>query len=320
MIKSLTIILLLSVNISFAQVKPQPTQFDKFVSRSKIEWAAYASDTFNFDHAGLNNLLLERMMKKKIKGSLPIASRTDDINSIKYLPMDSIDRYFHYGTDPVPAETIMPKTDRSKFNLTEVTQILYVEKGRLKSYIPFVTPTLPVFLSSGNYLGERFYFNTCYNYKYCKKPRKESKLIFLSKTKRMIALNAVEQNDKLKEMYGKNLLEALWPQIMNDEIAIFTPDNSRKIKPEELNNSFSAGGHVLVPLYDSTATVYKYEVAGLSAGVKGFTNIELIQDWYYDAERNKVTNIIREALLYARTWKGNEEAKEAAAVLKLVFK
>jgi hypothetical protein len=35
---------------------------------------------------------------------------------------------------------------------------------------------------------------------------------------------------------------------MNDEIAIFTPDNSRKIKPEELNNSFSAGGHVLVPL------------------------------------------------------------------------
>ncbi|MBK6634962.1 MAG: hypothetical protein IPG38_12210 [Chitinophagaceae bacterium] len=198
MIKQLTVLLLLLSNTSIAQNKPHPTQFDKFINKPGIQWAAYASDTFNFDRADLNNRLLNRLTKKEIKASLPLDSRTTSVNNIKYIPLDSINSVY-FG-----ASTGMDnKIDTTRFLITEITQILYVEKGILKSYIPFVTPALPVYLSSGKYLGESFYFNTAYNYKYNRKFRKKNKLIFLGQTTSMLKNDLEQSKDQLKTMYGK---------------------------------------------------------------------------------------------------------------------
>ncbi|MBK7122372.1 MAG: hypothetical protein IPH68_05880 [Chitinophagaceae bacterium] len=144
MIKQLAVLLLLLSNTSIAQNKPQPTQFDKFINKPGIQWAAYASDTFNFDRADLNNRLLNRLSKKEIKASLPLESRTTSVNNIKYIPLDSINSVY-FGA----ATGIDNKIDTTRFLITEITRY-YMLKRDLKSYIPFVTPALPVYLSSEN--------------------------------------------------------------------------------------------------------------------------------------------------------------------------
>ena len=326
MIKSLIVLLLLLSNISFAQNKPAPTQFDKFVNKPNIEWAAYASDTFNFTKADLNNLLLTRLGKNEIKASLPVESRTVGADQIKYTIKDSIHNAF-YGDNTdfvmdslgniVSQKKPIPKRDTSNFKVTEVTQILYIENGTLKSYIPFVTPMLPVFMSSGNYIGEQFYFTTVFNYKYNNISRKKNKLIFLSQTKKMIKLNPVQPTDKLKEMYGQNLIETLWPYVLNNEIEAFSPDNNRKLRPEELNASLSYNQQMQVPIWDSTSAipVFKYIIAGEPINTKRFTDVQLIQDWYYHRKKNMVFSSIRELFVYTK-----EGDKELVPVLKLVFK
>lgn len=327
MVKNLIVLLLLLSNISFAQNGPAPTQFDKFVNKPNIEWAAYASDTFNFTKADLNNLLLTRIEKNEIKASLPVESRTGRADQIKYTIKDSIDNAFYgdnvdYMMDSMGNEVSIkkpiPKKDTSNFKITEVTQILYIENGTLKSYIPFITLMLPVYMSTGNYIGESFYFTTSFNYKYNNKPRKKNKLIFLGQTKKMLKLNPVQNTNQLKEMYGRNLLQTIWPSVLNNKINAFSLDN-RKLKPEELDITLAYSEPVLAPIYDSVGTVISYLVTSNPIDIRRFTDVQLVQDWYYDYRNNKVYSYIKEMVLILSKFDKKEE-KDPVPVLRLVFK
>ncbi|MBK9485773.1 MAG: hypothetical protein IPO01_11390 [Chitinophagaceae bacterium] len=323
MTKKLTLIFLFASQVLFAQNKPLPTQFDKFVNKPGIEWAAYASDTVNFTSAGLNNLLLKRISKNEIKASKPVESRTAETDKITYCPLDSIDQAF-YGDhidimmDSTGTQYFMkrevPEKDSSNFKRTEVTQILYIEKGKLKSYIPFITPTLPVYMSTGKYIGERFYFTSCHNYTYNSKPRNKSKLIFLTQTKKMISL-ATTQNDQLKEMYGQNLVEAIWPHVLKNKIDVFAIKDNWKLKREELDISIAVNEPILVPIYDSAGNVISYVVTSKPVDMNRFTDVQLVQDWYYDHKRNKIYSNIKELILLLK-----KDDKEMAPVLRLVFR
>jgi hypothetical protein len=327
MTNKLIALLLLTSHLSFAQYRPLPTQFDKFVNNRKISWAAYASDTIQFTRADLNNLLLFRLGKKEIKASLPVESRTKGANQITYTTSESIDNTF-YGENEdlimdaegntVKQKKVIPKKDSSNFRLTEVTQILYIEKGQLKSYIPFITPTLPVFLSTGNYIGERFYFTSGFNYRYNRKPHKKSKLIFLTQTKKMINLNPEVKTDQLKEMYGHNLLESFWPYILENKLKIFSVYTKGILKSEELNMNLTYEEPKISPIYNSNGVVVKYSVNEDPIDPKRFTDIQLIQDWYYDPGGNKVYSYIKEMVLYLVKFNKIKE-KEAVPVLKIVF-
>lgn len=314
MIKQLTVLLLILSNTSIAQNKPQPTQFDKFINKTGIQWAAYASDTFNFYRADLNNRLLNRLTKKEIKASLPLESRTTSVNNIKYIPLDSINSVY-FGA----ATGMDKKIDTARFLITEITQILYVEKGILKSYIPFVTPALPVYLSSGKYLGESFYFNTAYNYKYNRKFRKKNKLIFLGQTTSMLKNDLAQSKDQLKTMYGKNLLETLWPYVLEDKIEVFSVESNSKLKPGDLNINLAYVEPQVSPIYDSVGNIVKYQVSAPEDGTARFTEVQLVQEWYYDHKRNRIYALNKEMIVYTRkpaSW-GD---KEPAPVFKLVFK
>jgi hypothetical protein len=215
----------------------------------------------------------------------------------------------------------IPKKDTSNFKITEVTQILFIENGTLKSYIPFVTPTLPVFMSTGKYIGERFYFTSCYNYKYNYKPRKRNKPIFLLQTRKMIKLDVAEPGDKLKEMYGRNLLETLWPYVLKNEIEAFSINGNRKLKQEELNVTLASEWPSIAPIYDSTSvsTILEFKVIANAIDSKRFTDAEMVQDWYYDHKKNKIISNIKEIVLYLSKFNKTEE-KETVPVIKLVFK
>ena len=328
MTNKLIAVFLLTGNISFAQYKPLPTQFDKFVNSRKIEWAAYASDTINFTYADLNNLLLNRLSKKEIKASLPVESRTNGANQITYTISDSIDNAF-YGDNTdfvmdslgnvVNQKRAIPKKDSSNFKITEVTQILYIENGKLRTYIPFVTPVLPVFMSTGKYIGERFYFTSCFNYTYNRKPREKSKLIFLTQTKKMIKFNPEVSTGQLKEMYGHNLIETLWPYVLENKIKVFSVYTKGLLKPEELNKNQTFEEPKNSPIYDSIGTVFKYSINEDPIDPKRFTDVQLVQDWYYDYRKNKVYSYIKEMILYVIKFNKIKE-KDAEPVLRLVFR
>ena len=325
MTKKLTLIFLFANQILFAQNKTQPTPFDKFVTKPGIEWAAYASDTVNFTSADLNNLLLKRISKKEIKASKPVESRTDGTDKITYSPLDSIDQAFYGDRIDILMDSTgtqyflkrdVPEKDSSNFKRTEVTQILYVEKGKLKSYIPFITPTLPVYMmSSGQYIGERFYFTSCFNYAYNSKPRNKSKLIFLTQTKKMIGLTTTQRADQLKEMYAQNLVEPLWPYVLKNEIDVFAIKDNRKLKPEESDISLTMNEPIIIPIYDSVGTVISYVVTSKPVDMNRFTDVQLLQDWYYDQRRNKIFSNIKEIILFVK-----KDDKETAPVLRLVFR
>lgn len=324
--KKLTLIFLLTSHILFAQNKT--TQFDKFVSKPGIEWAIYASDTINFTNADLNNLLLKRISKNEIKASLPVESRTAETDKITYSPLDSIDQAFYGDRLDILMDSTgtqyflkrdIPEKDSSNFKRTEVTQILYIEKGKLKSYIPFITPTLPVYMSTGGYIGERFYFTSCFNYTYNNKPRNKSKLIFLTQTKKMIKLDIPESTHRLKEMHGNNLLQTLWPYVLENKIDAFYPDSSRKLKPEELNVNLAYNEPLLIPLYDDEGVVVGYRAITDPIDTKKFTDIQLLQDWYYDHKKNKVYSNIKEVVLYLSKF-NKKEVEEPVPVLRLVFR
>jgi hypothetical protein len=328
MIKKLTAICLLLSQVSLAQFKPQPTPFDKFINQPKIEWAAYASDTFNFNNGQLNELLLKRFTANKIKASLPVESRTTQTNNIIYKPIDSVNNIILYRPDDyvmdAEGNTILKKNqlqkiDSSLFKITETTQILYIENGILKSYIPFVTPTIPVFMSTGKYIGERFYFTSCYNYKYNYKSRKKNKVIFLQQTSKRIRLDSADTNNQLKELYGKNMLETLWPYVLENKFTIFAIDSNKQIEPKDIESQLGFTQPIIVPLYDSTGTVYAYNILEGPFSKKHFTNATLLQDWYYDETKNIVFNKIKEMILYINK-SNNDAVEEPVPVIKLVFK
>jgi len=314
MTKQFTVLILLISQVSFAQIKPIPTQFDKFVTKPGIQWAAYASDTFNFDHAGLNNLLLNRLTKNKIKASLPVESRTAAVNNIKYVPIDSVN-IAYFGEANGSGNQI----DTARFLVTEITQIVYVEKGILKSYIPFVTPALPVYLSSGKYLGESFYFNTAYNYKYNRKLPKRNKLIFLGQTTSMLKPGLAQTKDQLKTMYGKNLLETLWPYVLENKIELFSVESNSKLTAGELDLNLAFVDPQIAPIYDSVGNILRYEVGGGTGEPERFTHAQLVQDWFYDHKRNRIFAQNREMILCTRKPAAPGD-KEPVPVFKLVFK
>lgn len=303
---ALPFILLLHGTVLTAQRKSLRTQFDRFVNRPGIEWAAYASDTFNFQSARFNQLLVNRFAQNKIKASLPVESRTGEANEITYVWKDAVDDAF-YGSrvdtmtdasgNTVTVKKPVPQIDSAGFKLTEVTQILYIEKGVLKSYIPFVTPTLPVYLSTGMYIGERFYFSTCYNYKYNEKPRKKGKLVYLLQTKKLIGLDFAKNGTELKRLYGNDLVKSLWPFVLAGKIPAYAVDKNIQLKPAELDMGLVKTWPVLTPVYDQKGAVVKYEVVPVMVDQGNISSILLTQDWYYDHKRNKLNAFIKEMIV-----------------------
>jgi hypothetical protein len=134
----------------------------------------------------------------------------------------------------------------------------------------------------------------------------------------MIKLDVEHKTDQLKEMYGQNLLQALWPSVLNNKIEVFSIDN-RKLKPEELDITLAFNEPVLAPVYDSAGSVRSYLVISNPIDMKRFTDVQLVQDWYYDYRKNKVYSYIKEMVLYLIKFNKIKE-KDAEPVLRLVFK
>jgi hypothetical protein len=212
------------------------------------------------------------------------------------------------------------KVDLDPLSLTNITQIIYVDNKTLKTYVPWVSPEIiPVITSSGIYLGLNEYFSSCFNFKYNYRPAEKNKISFLSESKKMIRLDTIEVGNKLKELYGRNLIETIWPYILEGNIKVYSIDRNKKLTPKELQDTLICPGRLPVPLYDSIGNISSYVILSEDLSPKFFTAIELVQEWYYDHTTNIVFNKITEAYLYAKKWFESIQEKDPSPILKIVF-
>lgn len=120
----------------------------------------------------------------------------------------------------------------------------------------------------------------------------------------------------IKQLYNRNLIETLWPYILLGKADAFSIETNTKLKKEEINQYLLRKTRIPVPTYDSTGTVSGFILPQLDFSPEEFTEIELIQDWYYNYRDNIVFNKIKELLLYVKSPSVNEES---IPILKIVF-
>lgn len=137
---------ILCVLISAYAFSQEPTQFNKFINQPAIQWAADFTDTIRFSDTNLSELLRKRFHAKEIKASLPQRAPL----KINYVNEQTIDQsIFHSIADTLldsngnvtTRHTIYhyQETDRNS-DLIHLTQILFIENGRLRSYVPYAAP------------------------------------------------------------------------------------------------------------------------------------------------------------------------------------
>ncbi len=316
--KLIYVILVLISHVAYPQQVPQKiaTQFDAFIMKNAVEWASYNNDTIRFTSNNLHKILVDRFEKDEIKISLPVTARTTAADKINYATKQEVTTFYPSTQSQTPDQYF----DSSANNLLGVVEILFIEKGKLQSYIPWVSPKFSVITQAGIWLGYAEYFSSCFNYKNHFSPSSPGNIISLGQTKRKIKPDSIPSINMLKELYGKNMVETLWPYVINNRLDIYDVENNQQLHVADLNSKYIYDP-VSVPVYDSTGKrigSQQLSPEPLSPGI--FTTVELVQDWFYDTKKNIVYNTITELVLYAKTEKGIEEDATGKALFKIVFK
>lgn len=329
--KRLTAILLFVSNIVFAQspTEQRPTPFDKFILKPGIEWAAYINDTFRFEKPNLNKWLLVRFSKREIKAAMPVGNGSGEADQVKYVKLDEVDN-IKFGEVMMPeydsvgnlVRTLKLKrgiTDTAGFTLTHATQILYLENGQVHSYIPWVSTMIPVYTSTGIYLGQGNYFSSCFNADYKYQPTPANKVTWLGQTSQKVRLDSFVTRNKLKELYGRNLVVSLWPYLLKNRHELFNAANGKRLQPKDLNSELIYG-RMVVPVYDLEGNVKGEQAINDPLFPDMFTSVDLKQDWYYDPAKNMVFCSVREMILNAPKTNGDGTGMKETAILRVVLK
>ncbi len=290
----------------------------------------YNMDSIHFQPTNLSELLRTRFEKGEIKASLPITIASDLQNKPLFYSKDELDgRMFNphpmlfdsVGNSMPAPKNIVPVNlfDSFSYNAVDIFQLFYIEKGVLKSYVPFVSPKMSVTTSSGIFLGCSNYFSTGFNYSAHYKPRQSSKVIFISQTKKMILQDSMYWSGKLKELYGRNLIRTLWPYIMNKKLDIISPGSNSKLAIEDIIKDIALNDPARNPSYDEMLLMNIINPYTEKLTQSYITSLEVVQDWYYDQTKNIVFNKVRELHVIMRPWKTGDEGKAPAAVFKILF-
>lgn len=286
---SLTFFLVICVYWSTAQdYYPEtiPTRFDKFIRNTSIELAAYANDSIRFTQPNLSALLVKRMEKTEIKIAYPIPRDNPSAGVVHYTTKKGLETLLSggswqplYDSLDINIEPIAPnKIDGVSHDLLYVSQILYIEQGHLKPYIPWVAPAFSINTHDGHFICLANYFTTCLNFNYNVSSLPSSQLLFVAQTRQKINIDSIGKCNMLKELYGKNLLETIWPYVLKGKFGLYSFETNKKISIGNVNDfilsndsvfNYNAAGYV-----ESTRAVNKNPIPYY------ITAVELIQNWY----------------------------------------
>lgn len=302
-------------SFSFAQnswLPVTPLPFDNFVEKPSVQWAMYAIDTIRFEKINLNALLRKRYRNNEIKGTSGLQRFAGLMGS--YLSNDKLDTMTFSPGGP------NYQFDKYADNLLEIAEIFYVKKeGSINSYIPWVSPKMSVITPAGTYLGTTLYFSTAYNFKYEYRGKKNDKHIGLGSTSKTIRLDSSYKYDMLKQLYGNNMLEAIWKDLLTNH-KVYYAVNNKELKPDELTLTLEDNVKISVPVYDSVGNITGSATQpSRPLNPSDFSAMEIMQDWQYNETRNIVTSEIKEIILIGNYKPDAETATQTRPVLRIVY-
>ncbi|MBC7867685.1 MAG: hypothetical protein H7X88_09130 [Gloeobacteraceae cyanobacterium ES-bin-316] len=310
--------------------------FIKFVSKSSVQWAAQATDTFHFKTPNLSLLLRERFNKGDIKVGI---TEPAALGKVEYVPSKEaileriapnrvkqiVDEEGNITGTAIDAENPLFSTtyfDSLVNDLVEIPQVMYIESGKLKTYTAWVSPKYAVFTSWGQRLGISNAFSTAFNTSRSFSSKQFKNSILLGRSAAQLKLDSTGQLQMIKQLYAQNLLQALWPWLHTKHYQIIRLDSAVTIPFEKLNMSLLNNQILNIPKYDEEGNISNRTV-NLSAqplDPSAFTKLEIVQDWFYYEKGNKVFSRIQHLVLYAYKYKNNQVEAQATPVLKIMLK
>ncbi len=312
----------------------------KFVENKNIQWAAYITDTAHFSNPNLSLLLRNRLEKDEIKVFLPFFTGLNMAglkkSGITYITKDSLFDAGHHNSIPLydedgelietPAakrtDLFSPQKFDSRTNdMIEFDQTIYVESGKLKNLIAAVSPKYSVVTPQGTYLGFSNIFTTGLNTERTIRKAIRKKAIATGTTNTVYSLKNDARLAMLKQLYGQNLLEVLWPHLWENGYEVISIDSARKISKEELKATlFGTAESVYVPVYDTEGNVSSRLVYGPEIDAAYFSSIGITQEWFYSKEKNILFCNIPSLTLFILKPAGEEKKTVEVPVLKINIK
>ena len=285
----------------FAYETKTPTPFDKFVTDDDIEWAAYISDTVRFSAVNFNEYLRKRFEKDEIKSTPAVEPRSAGAQNVQFKSRAEV-------LAALPPDVHF---DSLAKDLVDVVQILYVDEGRLKTHNAWVSPKYSVITPEGTRLGFANYFSTAFA-KQLYKPRKLAKLIFLGSSTVRISLDSMPRDRMLKETFGRNLLETIWPTVFSGVAKLTFSQSTVPINATSLSAGIFEKPNF--PVYDSSGNEIGTKAVENTLPLSSFDKLILTQDWYYDRKRNLLHSFVKSAELV------NSKAEVSAGISSPTYK
>jgi len=319
----------------YSQTLLSQDKYSRFIEKSTVVWAADFTDTFHFSNPNLSYLLRERLTKGEIKASI-IENEFEKTVKNNVSADDIINRVAPNREKQITddagniistiKETENPLLSSHYFdsqtnNILELHQILYLQSGILKSYIPWVSPKYSVYTSWGEKLGIANAFSTGFKESRCIKKPIRKKAILLSSTSTTIILDTAVKMKMIKQLYANNLLQALWPYLAKKNYQIYLADSSIQIPVSKMTESLINPGVIQIPVYDSEGNIssQKITLQDHLLTPASFTSIELMQDWFYHAKSNTAFNKITHIILRAPKWNNGKKDDKESDILKIML-
>jgi hypothetical protein len=303
------------------------TPFNSFIKSPTVLWSINADDTIRFGKPKLADLLVKKIRQGKIKASGYIEEDSKEENNIRYLSIDEIGGLV-YGTElthPIwgPDGNIAPESIKRRpppdtlISKIYLRQKFFIKYNKLQSYISYVFPMKTFITSQGINLGDGQLFAVAFNKKYDASTSSKDKVISLGVTNKVIYVDSVEKDNKLKETFGRNLIETLWPAMEGNKITLYTTDKNKRttIKQIDKENLLNLQS-VSVPVHDNNGEALSPRIIMTEITPSLFNKITITQQWYYNETKNIVFCKIPNAILSIPKF---NEADNATHEIKIVF-
>ncbi len=331
MMKKLFVLLcLLPANRVFSQ-----DFFTKFVEKKQVRFATYFTDTFHFSNPNLSLAVRTLVASGNIKASISVDGKktgkpryagSEEIRAKIFPNRESkvMDPEGNVTATVVEAEDPLFSArylDEQTNDMVEIPQILYIQSGRLRSYIPFFSTKYAVFTSWGQKLGISNAFNTGFNAdrSTTSSVKKKSKLLGSTMTK--MRLDTFQQENLLKQLYGQNMLQALWPFLGKKQYEIYRLDSTTRIEFEKLHMGLV--NKMSVPVYDEVGNLTGTKVLTMQDQPllpSVFEAIQVKQNWYYSERKNILFSTITELILHGKNGDQISGEQIVVPVLKILLK
>ena len=325
--KKLLHLLLLYSSVSTAQNGSviAKTALNRFVENSSVQWAAYSNDTSSFAGTGITELLFKQYAGGKIRGIIPVENgHADEDHFINRSENELLQFLFPTDTvydgdqKTVKKATPLQLTELMKNPVYDLYTIFYVQNGIPRSYISRVSPKAGITTTSGLYLGllEAVSFGVSKNYHAVQGAK--DKMLYLGEIDKTFYPDSLTKHERLKETFGRNLIETIWPYVLSGKINLFSvPDNQKITTVQLATGDYPGAEKIHVPVFDSLGNPEKgsgYSYTQISPS--SFDKVVVTEKIYYDETKDIFTGKIKDMVLFKPDY---EHDRVSTATFRLVF-